>query len=112
MANSWSITISEKDGTFTFTPYVPDAQPGQSLGVNKGDVVTWNNQTNVQIELISIKPSGLFLTGPIPAGSVSNPIFRVNVNDEVWYSRVRSGPPPTEPDHKIIVVPSQPSPVA
>jgi hypothetical protein len=101
----WSISIQKKHGTFTFTPFVSDAKPNEPLGVNPGDYVTWNNMTNEEIELISINPSGLFLTGPIPAGSVSNPIFQVNdEDDEVWYCRVRPGrPTPTEPDHKIIV---------
>jgi hypothetical protein len=100
MANSWNITINEKDGTFTFTPYVPGAQPGQPLGVNSGDLVTWNNQTNEEIKLQSIQPAGVYLTEPIPAESVSNPIFHVTAT--VGYSRVPPGSRP--PDHWIIVV--------
>lgn len=91
MASSWSITINQlPDGTFTFTPFVPGAHVGQPLGVSSGDLVTWNNQTNGQIELQSIQPAGVYLTEPIPAGSVSNPIFHVTAT--VGYSRCLPAP--------------------
>jgi hypothetical protein len=103
MASSWSITINQlPDGTFTFTPFVPGAHVGQPLGVSSGDLVTWNNQTNGEIKLQSIQPAGVYLTEPIPAGSVSNPIFPVSAT--VGYSRVPPGSRP--PDHWIIVVPA------
>jgi hypothetical protein len=116
MANSWSITINQlPDGTFTFTPFVPGAHVGQPLGVSSGDLVTWNNQTNGEIKLQSVQPTGLYLTEPIPAGSVSNPIFQfplpiptdaTKTVTAVGYSRVPPGsPPPAQPDHWIIVVP-------
>jgi hypothetical protein len=111
MASSWNITINQlPDGTFTFKPDVAGAHVGQPLGVNSGDLVTWNNQTNVQIELQSLQPAGLFLTGPIPAGSVSNPIFQFPTSGvtAVGYSRVPPGSRP--PDHWIIVVPPLPPP--
>jgi hypothetical protein len=113
MANQWSITINQlPDGTFTFTPYVPGAHVGQPLGVNPGDLVTWNNQTNGPVQLQSIQPAGLFLIGPTPAGSVSNPIFQFPSSGvtAVGYSRVPPGSRP--PDHWIIVVPPPPPPVA
>jgi hypothetical protein len=104
VVNSWSITINQlPDGTFTFTPYVPGAYVGQPLGVSSGDLVTWNNQTNGEIKLQSIQPKDTYLTEPIPAGSVSSPIFQVNAT--VGYSRVRAGlTPSTPPDHWIILV--------
>jgi hypothetical protein len=115
MANQWSITINQlPDGTFTFTPYVPGAHVGQPLGVNPGDLVTWNNQTNVEIELKAIvaPPNNVLpvLPGPIKAGEVSNPIFQfpTKVVTAVGYSRVPPGSRP--PDHWIIVVPPPPPP--
>jgi hypothetical protein len=102
MANSWSITIKQQDGVISFTPAIPpDAKPNQPQGVNKGDNVTWNNQTNLEIELISIDPKGVFLCNPIPPGRPSNPIF--NVQRTVKYSRVLQGAP-AGPDLWIVVV--------
>ena len=105
MASSWSITINQQpDGTVTFTPYVPNAHAGQPLGVGKDDLVTWNNQTNSQVQLQSIQPKGTYLTEPIPAGKVSNPIFQASAT--IGYSRVRPGlTESTPPDHWIIVIP-------
>ena len=106
MSSQWSITITEKDGVFTFTPYVPGAHAGQPLGVNPGDLVTWNNQTNGPVQLQSLQPTGLFSSiGPIPAGSVSKPMFQFPTQNvtAVGYSRVPPGSRP--PDHWIVVVP-------
>ncbi len=98
MANSWSIIIKQMpDGTVSFTPDVPGAIAGQPLGVSAGDLVTWNNRTNQQLELRSIPP-GTFLTQPIPAGSASSPIF--SVAKSVIYSCVS----PTQHQHSIVIV--------
>jgi hypothetical protein len=106
MASSWSITINQHDGAITFTPYRGKA--GQPLGVNSGDNVTWDNQTNQEIRLKSIQPEapeGVFLCDPIPAGEVSDPSF--NVTETVGYSWVRrsAAPTPAQPDAWIVVVP-------
>jgi hypothetical protein len=102
MASSWSITINQHDGAITFTPY--RAKAGQPLGVNSGDNVTWDNQTNQEITLKSIQPEGVFLCDPIPAGEVSDPIF--NATQTVGYSWVRrTAAPPAQPDAWIVVVP-------
>jgi hypothetical protein len=103
MANSWSITINQRDGVISFTPDVPDAKANQPLGVNSGDNVTWNNRTNLEITLKSIQPESVFLCDPIPPGDVSNPIFSVTAT--VGYSWVRQHvPPPAHPDAWIVVV--------
>jgi len=101
MASSWSITINQHDGVISFTPDVPDAKPNQPLGVNSADNVTWNNRTNIEIELKSIDPKDVFLCDRIPPGNVSNPIF--NVQGTVKYSRVLQGAP-VGPDAWIVVV--------
>jgi hypothetical protein len=105
MANSWSVTINQHDGQITFTPDVPGAKPSQPLGVNSHDNVTWNNRTNQEITLRSMQPEGVFLSDPIPAGEVSNPIF--NVTETVGYYWVRQdAPAPAQPDAWIVVVPN------
>ena len=46
MASQWSIKIIDLgNGTVTFQPDLPGAKPGQPLGANTGDLVTWNNTT-------------------------------------------------------------------
>jgi len=73
-----SITIVELvDGTAAFQPDVPNAKPGQPLGVNRGDNVTWNNRTNKAHWPVAVDPPG-FLTNDIPAGKVSQPTFSVD----------------------------------
>lgn len=73
MAATWSIKIVVlPNGTTAFQPDVPGAQPGQPLGVNSGDLVTWNNTTNVAHLPVMTGP----LCDPIPAGNVSDPIFQ------------------------------------
>ena len=96
MAESWSIIINElADGTITFTPDVPKAVANQPLGANAKDNVTWNNRTNRDLTLKSINPANLYLTEPIPAGQVSDPIF---VAQTVTYSCVN----PSQPQHSIV----------
>ena len=99
MASQWSIKIIDLgNGTVTFQPDLPGAHQGQPLGVNQGDLVTWNNMTNHPLTLQSI-PAGTYLTDPIPPGKVSDPIFKVGAS--VIYSCVK----PTTQQHSIVVVP-------
>ena len=107
MPNTWSIHINQNpDGTVVFRPDVPGAQPGQPLGVQANDLVTWNNATNQTLTLQSINPAGLYLTDPIPAGQVSDPIFSIGATTgTVVYSCVS----PTQQRHSIVVInPSAP----
>jgi hypothetical protein len=102
MPNTWSIKINQnKDGTVTFEPDVPGAKPGQPLGVEPNDLVTWNNRTNHPLTLQTINPSGVYLTDPIPAGQVSDPIFSVGTfTGTITYSCVS----PSLQQHSIVVV--------
>lgn len=98
MASQWGIKIIDLgNGTVTFQPDLPGAQQGQPLGVNSGDLVTWNNTTNKTLTLQSIPP-GTPLCDPIPAGQVSSPIFKVAAS--VIYSCVA----PNQQQHSIVVV--------
>ena len=94
-----SIKIIKVDGGIAFQPDRPGAKPGQPLGANSGDLVTWNNQTDNTLTLVSVPP-GTFITNPIPAGSVSSPIFQVT--ESLTYSCVD----PPQPQHKIVVPPT------
>jgi hypothetical protein len=97
MADSWSIIINElPDGTITFTPDLPQAVANQPLGAKARDNVTWNNRTNRELTLQSITPANLYLTEPIQAGEVSDPIFPAQ---SVIYSCVN----PSQPQHSIVV---------
>jgi hypothetical protein len=79
MPSTWSIEINAAEGgTVSFKPDVPFAEDNQPLGVDKGDNVTWNNQTDQTQTLQLISPAGVVLPGPIPAGQVSDPIFNVS----------------------------------
>jgi hypothetical protein len=105
MANTWNIRISQNaDGTVTFEPDVPNGQPGQPLGVLPNDLVTWNNTTNQELKLQASNPPGLFLTNPIPAGQVSDPIFSASTipsgTTTVTYSCVA----PSLQQHSIVVI--------
>jgi len=85
MAATWSIRILVlPNGTTAFQPDVPGAQPGQPLGVNSGDLVTWNNTTDVAHLPVMTIASGP-LCDPIPAGSPSDPIFKVNPITTITY---------------------------
>jgi hypothetical protein len=98
MASQWSIKIIDLgNGTVTFQPDLPGAQQGQPLGVNAGDIVTWNNTTNNMLTLQSIPP-GTVLTDPIPAGQVSSPGYITA--DTLTYSCVN----PSTQTHQIVVV--------
>jgi hypothetical protein len=114
MAKRWGIIIEEKrvkkhgkvTTTITFTPDVARAKEGQPLGASQFDDITWNNRTNQEIKLISIQPPGLFLTEPIPAGKVSNPIFAMTDDTAIGYCWVRPNPAPNQaPDHWIVQPP-------
>ena len=77
MAKRRSIKIVKlADGTVSFQPDVSGAQPGQPLGANAGDNITWNNRTDEAHWPVAIDPPG-FLTNDIPAGEVSEPIFNI-----------------------------------
>ena len=99
MAIQWSIKIIDiGGGKIAFQPDLPGAKKNQPLGVNKNDLVTWNNTTNKTITLKSINPKSTFLTDPIPAGKVSDPIFKVTAS--VTYACTS----PTTPQHSIQIV--------
>jgi hypothetical protein len=99
MPNQWSITILDLGkGQIAFLPAVPGAQLNQPLGVNQGDLVTWNNTTNNTLTLQS-NPTGTFLADPIPPGKVSDPMFKVVAS--VTYACTN----PTTPQHSIQIVP-------
>jgi hypothetical protein len=100
MSNQWSIKIIDLGGgKIAFQPDLPGAQQNQPLGVNKNDLVTWNNTTNKTLTLKSINPASTFLTDPIPAGKVSDPIFKVTAS--VTYACTN----PTTPQHSIQIAP-------
>jgi len=83
MARKWSIRIVKlADGTVAFQPDVLNAQPNQPLGVNRGDNVTWSNETDDAHWPVGIAPPG-FLTKDIPPDGVSRPKF--NVQTSVTY---------------------------
>ena len=103
MASSWSIEIiALPDGTVAFRPDIGGAVLGQPLGVNRGDNVTWNNKTNLSLQLKSINPPNFFLTDLIPAGQVSSPIFNVNLNTPTTISY--SCQSPAQQTHSIQIV--------
>ena len=80
MASQWSIRILDApEGTVVFWPWVPGAKPGDPLYAKASDVVTWNNTSASEITLIS-DPSGTYITGSIPSGQVSSPMFQVPAN--------------------------------
>lgn len=91
------IKIIKVDGGIAFQPDRPGAQPGQPLGANENDLVTWYNMTDTTLALVSIPP-GTYITEPIPAGTVSSPIFQVP-STGLTYSCVD----PPQPQHKIVV---------
>ena len=99
MAIQWSIKIIDiGGGKIAFQPDLPGAKKNQPLGVNKNDLVTWNNTTNKTLTLKSINPKSTFLTDPIPPGKVSDPIFKVTAS--VTYACTS----PTTPQHSIQIV--------
>jgi hypothetical protein len=89
--------IENDDGSIAFKPDYPGAQQGQPLGVKTGDNVTWNNTTDLELVLIS---PGLFITDPIAAGNVSDPIFNVTqpAGTTIAYSCVQP-----KAQHSIVV---------
>jgi plastocyanin len=80
----WGILIVQlADSSVAFQPDLPQAQPGQPLGVNNGDLVIWNNRTDkdhwpvadADADVVPAVPKG-YLTENIPAGQASSPAFR------------------------------------
>jgi hypothetical protein len=119
MADSYTIIITQKEkpnGPVTFRPDVWDAarnQPaadGQPLGAQVGDNVTWDNQTDLELTLQPVPPeSKLYLTCPIPARTVSSPIFEVpglKVGESVTYFCKTPTEPPHTIQHRIVVIPT------
>ena len=78
MAESWSIIIETVDETVVFRPDIPGAQAGQPLGANSGDLVTWNNRTDEAHWPVATDPKGEYLTEDVPAGEVSDPIYKID----------------------------------
>ncbi len=107
MPNTWSIKINQNpDGTVSFQPDLPGAQPGQPLGVQANDTITWNNRTDNPLTLATISPTGVYLTDPIPAGQVSSPIFAVGATTgTITYSCVS----PAQQQHSIVVIVNPPA---
>ena len=100
MQSQYSIRILDQPGGgVVFWPWIPGAKAGDNLIANAADLVTWNNMTNKTLTLKSINPPNTFLTDPIPAGKVSDPIFKVTKS--VTYACTN----PTTPQHSIQIVP-------
>lgn len=106
-----SIIISQRDrNTVVFTPDRVGAQEGQPLGVNPGDLITWNNRTNYELELevVKITISGvakpvqqLFQGIRLQPGAPSDPIFNVTQDDGTIITyRCKN---PTQQHHEIWV---------
>jgi hypothetical protein len=85
-----SIKIVQLNGTVEFQPDDPPGDPGQPLGVDRGESVTWNNETDrshwpwpidAQGNLLSAadaKAFGFHLSRNIPKGGVSSPEYNSN----------------------------------
>ena len=86
MARRWSIKIEPgDDGKTVFRPDVPDALPGDPLGVELGDHVRWSNETDEPHWPIALDPPGLFLTNEVAADSNSSPAFSVPPEKTITY---------------------------
>ena len=102
-----SIRIVQLDGTAGFQPDIPGSQPGDPLEVDRGEGVTWNNQTNnahwpwpvdEQGNLLSEADAircKMYLSDRIPAGQVSTPIYNV---DPMFSPQPELDPPTPPPD--------------
>ena len=103
--------IQIEDGTAAFKPDFPGSKPDEPLVVDRGENVTWNNETdnahwpwptdaqgNLLSEADAIK-FVFYLTDDVPAGRASNPIYDVNPQ----FSPPRQ-PPPNVPPPTITYV--------
>jgi len=71
----WSIMIVTTSGGVKFQPDIEDAEPGDPLEVEQGDLVSWNNTTDQTYRPIATTP--LFIGGtspPVPAQLTASPI--------------------------------------
>src|ERR1044072_9529602 len=112
---SRSIIITQLDkDTVGFQP--DGGKPGQPLGVNTGDIITWNNRTNNELELqvlsITLPPPApppgptpqLFQKIKLKPGSASDAIFAVTqLNGTVITYSCKK---PTKQQHTIVVGPA------
>jgi hypothetical protein len=97
--------VQLQNGTVAFQPDIPGAKPGQPLGVDLGEHVTWNNETNqahwpwptdTQGNLLSEADAiarRFYLADDVPAGRVSKPIY--NVDPQFSPPAPPDVPPPT-----------------
>ena len=67
--------VQQANESVAFQPDLPGAQPGQPLGALGGDLITWNNTTNNAHQPEGTNPTS-YLTEQIPAGQVSDPIYK------------------------------------
>lgn len=83
--------------TIAFKHDWPDAEEDKPVKVNKGEIVTWNNKTDVALALKAIDPSGTYITKEIQPGTASKPFFQAN--EDLEYHCVS----PDKPHVKITI---------
>jgi hypothetical protein len=71
---SWSITIKDEDGTLQLVPDVFDADPTKGLQAQNGDLVSWNNQTEVEHQPWPADSNYNPIANPTDAQKLSDPI--------------------------------------
>jgi hypothetical protein len=96
------IKITEVNGKVVFQPDDPVGSPGQALEVDRGEDVSWNNETSdshwpwptdAQGKLLKKAEAialGFYLTDEVPAGKGSRPIYNVAPR----FSPIQQPPPP------------------
>lgn len=80
MANTWSIIIEASlsvPGKVAFRPDLPDAKQGDTLNVNEGDLINWNNRTDDAHQPAATNLKDKYLTNEIPAGKPSSPAYKI-----------------------------------
>lgn len=110
-----SIKIKQlANGTVAFRPHRPGSKAGDPLVVDRGALVTWNNETeqahwpwpiDAQGNLLSeedAKALGFYFTDNVPADKASNPIY--SVNPQFSPEPPPPPPPPTLPPPMITYV--------
>ncbi len=68
--------------TIAFKRDSSDAEENADVLVPKGELVTWNNRTNVPLTLKALNPDGEYITGEIRPGTGSEPSFQADVSLE------------------------------